>query len=174
MEILFLHGAGGWDDDQLLVVALRRLRAAPVHMPRLPADDFSASSWVSEVRHHREVLGPGLVVVGHSFGASMALLDLATSSRGPRPAGLVLLAMPSWSERGWDVEDYVLPSDVAPPSDVPILLAQCRDDPVVPIEHLEEHRDLLPGAAVRTYDTGGHQFTGRMAAVAQDIEDLVG
>ncbi|MCC9206463.1 lipase family protein [Arthrobacter sp. zg-Y769] len=57
---------------------------------------MSAATRRREIERHRDALGPELVIVGHSFGASMALLHLADDFPGSAPLGLALLAMPFW------------------------------------------------------------------------------
>lgn len=175
MEILFVHGAGGWVDDQPLAEELHARLGVPVVAPRFPDEDMSAAAWRGELHRHRDIRGPELVIVGHSFGATMALLDLAgdTQHAAPRtpPLGLALLAMPFWGSEGWQAE-YALPAGAVLPADLPVWLHHCRDDDVVPFDHLERHASRFPRARIRRHDSGGHQFAGRMAAVADDLAKL--
>lgn len=171
MEILFIHGAGGWREDQPMADELRARLGVPVSAPPFPDDDMSASAWRGELDRHRGSLGPELVIVGHSFGASMALLDLADDPSAPPPLGLALLAMPFWGAEGWQAE-YSLPAAAELPADLPVWLHHCRDDDVVPFDHLERHVLRLPRALVRRHASGGHQFEGQLAAVAEDLAPL--
>ncbi len=168
-----MHGAGGRVADQPMAAQLRRALGTGVSMARLPAEDMSVDAWRGAMRRHRATMGADVAVIAHSFGASIALLDLAEEATAPPPRALVLLAMPFWGPDGWDVEDYALPSSARLPAEVPILLAHCRDDDVVPVGHLARHAALLPSAAVRTHESGGHQFAGRMDAVARDLLELL-
>lgn len=113
-------------------------------------------------------MGPETLIVAHSFGASIALLDVTVDPVSAPPPGLALLAMPFWGPEGWSAQ-YALPPGAALPEALPVWLHQCLDDEVVPAEHLDHHVRELPQARVRRYDTGGHQFVGRMAAVAKDL-----
>ena len=172
MGILFVHGAGGWADDQSMAGELRRRLGADVAMPRFPDEDMSAAAWRGELERQLSSLGADpVIVVGHSFGSSMALLHLAGGWTGEPPLGLVLLATPFWGSEGWQA-DYALPADFTAPADLPLFLHHCRDDGTVPFEHLDRFDALLPGAVVRRHETGGHQFEGRMAAVAADVGSL--
>ncbi|UWX86100.1 alpha/beta fold hydrolase [Arthrobacter sp. zg-Y1110] len=173
MEILFVHGAGGYQDDLPLAEELHTRLGLPVTTPRFPDADMSAAGWRSEIERHRNTLAPDLVIVGHSFGASMALLHLADEFQGTPPLGLVLLAMPFWGSEGWQAE-YTLPADAKLPTGFPVWLHHCVDDEVVPIDHLDRHAARLPQAQVRRHTSGGHQFEGRMAAVAGDVGTLAG
>lgn len=172
MAVLFVHGAGGWTEDQPMVRELHAGLGLEVSAPRFPDDDMSAAAWRSELDSHLDALGPGVAVVGHSFGASMALLHAADSAAGSDPVGLVLLAMPFWGSQGWQAE-YALPAGAALPRGLPVFLHHCRDDAVVPFGHLQRHAARLPGALARPHSTGGHQFEGRMGAVADDVAALV-
>lgn len=173
MEILLVHGAGGWRDDQPLAGELQARLGVTVTAPRFPDDDMSAAAWRNQIKRHLDGHGPDLVIVGHSFGASMALLHLADSPRQAPPLGLALLAMPFWGSEGWQAE-YALPAGAEPPAGLPIWLHHCRDDDVVPFAHLGQHAARWPHALVRGHDSGGHQFVGRMGAVADDLGTLPG
>ncbi|MCC9145002.1 MULTISPECIES: alpha/beta fold hydrolase [unclassified Arthrobacter] len=173
MEILFVHGAGGWEDDQPLAEELHVHLGVPVSAPRFPDEDMSAAAWRSELERQLSGLGPELVIVGHSFGASMALLHLTEEFTGSPPQGLALLAMPFWGSEGWQAE-YSLPADAELPTGFPVWLHHCRDDDVVPFDHLDRHAARLPQAQVRRHGSGGHQFEGRMAAVAEDVSAVNG
>ncbi|UPO77889.1 alpha/beta fold hydrolase [Arthrobacter sp. Helios] len=86
MKVLFVHGAGGWLDDQALAAELRST-LDNVEMPRFPDGDMSAAAWREVLDRQLESLGPELVIVGHSFGASILLLRLADGWPGELPRG---------------------------------------------------------------------------------------
>jgi len=161
MRLLFVHGAGGYAEDQVLAFALADQLGATAEMPRLPDDDMSVATWADPVGHALNGLGAEDVVVAHSFGATILLHVLATSPAAP--ASATLLAMPDWGPDGWDVEDYVPP---APGSAIELTLHHCRDDQVVPFAHLALAAAQLPAAQAMTHDAGGHQFEGQAAALA--------
>ena len=166
MEVLFLHGAGGWTDDQPIAEELRSRLRVPVAMPRFSNDEMTAGAWLGGIDAALEPLGPETVIVGHSFGASMALLRLAAAPPEPLPRGMVLLATPFWGSEGWQGE-YALPAGFTLPPGLPVFLHHCRDDGTVPFEHLDRFEALLPGAVIRRHETGGHQFADRMDAVSR-------
>jgi len=171
VEVLFLHGAGGWADDQPIAEELRSRLRVPVVMPRFSNDEMTAGAWLAGIDEAMEPLGTETVIVGHSFGSSMALLRLAAAPPEPLPRGMVLLATPFWGSEGWQGE-YALPAGFTLPPGLTVFLHHCLDDDTVPFEHLDRFQALLPGAVTRRHETGGHQFRERMNAVAGDVAAL--
>ena len=159
-SLLFLHGAGGLDEDQALARTLADSVGAHLVMPRLPDTDMTVEGWAAPIRTALAGLDAQDHVVGHSVGASILVTVLAESTWPVSRAAL--LGMPNWSPDGWDVEDYV---PAGTPPAVSLELHHCADDPVVPLSHLALNGAELPGASLRTHDTGGHQFDGPARAL---------
>ena len=165
--MLFIHGAGGYVDDRPLVDGLHAALGVPIVYPEISEDDMSVEAWAEVLRRHLALLGPEDVVVGHSFGATILQWVLPEQEWGPRKA--VLLATPDWSPQGWDVEQYVPPG---PEPKLEVSLHHCRDDEVVPVEHLALIAARIPSAQVFTHARGGHQFDGVAAVIAADCGSL--
>lgn len=163
-RLLFLHGAGGYDEDQVLAQAIGEAAGVPILLPRLPDKDMSYAAWAAAITAELSALDQGDVVIGHSFGASILLRVLADATHNV--AGALLLAMPNWDPSGWDVADYAFN---APVPSVPLVLHHCRDDEVVPFEHLALNAAQVPSATVREHAFGGHQLVGLEAAIASDV-----
>lgn len=156
MTVLFLHGAGGFEDDRVMVDALRAGLDEEVLAPDLDEGETTHEAWSQQISEH---LGADVdVVVGHSFGGSTVLRML--TERDPGIRRLILLAAPDWGPDGWDVPELALPDDAADrlPAGVEIELHHCLDDEVVPIEHLYLLAARLPEALARYRHHGGHQF----------------
>jgi predicted alpha/beta hydrolase family esterase len=168
VAILFLHGAGGYPDDQAMADVISAQLDGPVPMPQLRDEDMSHAAWAAQIATH---LGPDVdTVVGHSFGASTLLKMLTEADLGI--ARLVLLATPDWGADGWDVADYALPSDADRLLDprLRIDLHHCVDDDVVPVDHLGLLAARIPQATVLRHPRGGHQFEdGALDAVVQTL-----
>ncbi len=160
-RLLFLHGAGGYDEDRPLADALGAALGADVDLPPLPDADMSFEAWAAPVRRSLAAHDAGDLVIAHSFGASILLRVLADG--GPLPNRAALLAMPDWGRQGWDVTAYAFDGPEPP---VTLSLHHCRDDDVVPFAHLARNAALLPSAQVYPYDVGGHQFDGLAATIA--------
>jgi predicted alpha/beta hydrolase family esterase len=165
MALLFLHGAGGFDEDRPLADALGEELGEHVVYPEFSADDMAYEDQAPVTRAALDAIGSDDRVVAHSFGASILLRVLAEHDR-PVPRRVVLLAMPDWSPRGWDYAEYAF---TATPPPQEISLHHCRDDEVVEFEHLALAAALLPAATVHAHATGGHQFDGRVVEIAADV-----
>jgi hypothetical protein len=112
------------------------------------------------------------ILVGHSFGASVLLKYFSEAICRPAPAGLFLVATPFW---GSDFPEFELPPDFGMRlRDVsPLHFYHSRDDPEVPLEHLERYRHALPQAIVRVLDGRGHEFNQpEFPELAADIRRL--
>jgi predicted alpha/beta hydrolase family esterase len=89
-------------------------------------------------------------------------------------AGIFLIATPLWS----GTEDWVQPLKLQEdfsgnlPKDVPAFFYQCKDDDVVPFDHLTFYKQNLPWAVFREIESGGHQLNNDLTPVANDIKSL--
>lgn len=158
--LVFLHGAGGFDEDRPLADAISASAGARLVLPRLPDEDMSFDGWAEPIRRAIAPLGADDLLVGHSFGGSILVKVLAERVWPVERA--VLLAIPNWGPEGWNVDHYAFAGTPPPQS---LVLHHCSDDDVVPVEHLALNAAALPGAATRTHPTGGHQFAGLEASV---------
>jgi predicted alpha/beta hydrolase family esterase len=164
VQLLFVHGAGGYVDDREIVERLRSTLPGSVEMPPMPDEDMSIEAWAERVRRPLAELGAGDAVIGHSFGATVLQWVLAEEAWAPRRA--LLLAAPDWSPAGWDVAEYV---HHGPEPGMEVSLHHCRDDDVVPFDHLALNAARLPSARVCEHPSGGHQFDGLQEAVVADV-----
>lgn len=129
----------------------------------MPDDDMSVEAWAAPARTCLSTLDSDDVVIGHSFGATILQWVLAERRWALRRA--LLLATPDWSPDGWDVAQYV-PFGAEPQMEV--ALHHCRDDDVVPFDHLALNAVRMPSAHVRQHLQGGHQFNGLVETIAEE------
>ena len=181
-HILFLQGAGegAHKEDNKLAESLQRLLGADyeVHYPAMPnEDDAPYEQWKQLVEKELTGMQPPIMLIGHSVGASIIIKAVSELKLEQPIAGIFLIAAPFWGGDGWRYEGYKeleLPQGIAAklPGDIPIALYHCRDDEVVPFEHLALYAQLLPQSRVQALDAGGHQFNNDLSIVAKDIESL--
>jgi predicted alpha/beta hydrolase family esterase len=161
MRILFLHGAGGYVEDRSMADGLGAALEVPVEYLRLPAEELSVEAWSKPIGARVAALGSQDLVIAHSFAASMLLHVLGTGDITPTRA--ILLAMPNWGLDGWQVAEY---DYQGPEPTTALALHHCRDDEVVPFDHLALNAGVLPSASVHEHSRGGHQFDALLQTIA--------
>jgi predicted alpha/beta hydrolase family esterase len=175
--VLVVHGAGEprrrrgkvyW--EPLLADALGP--GYLVKAPRMPRPD-EPQYWTWARRIAALIAGARKpILVGHSFGASVLLKYLSETIPRPALAGLFLVATPFWGPK---FPEFALAPDfgVRLRDVAPLYLYHSRDDPELPIEHLERYSRALPQAIVRVLDGRGHEFNQpEFPELAADIRGL--
>lgn len=178
-QIVFFHGGSSREDfeaDQKLVESLKTNLGTSynIQYPFLPNDgtpDLGRRRQISQAIADSE---DGVILVGHSFGASMLLACLSEIGVERKIAGIFLIATPFWQGSEDWVEAFKLRPDFAEKIDskVSLFLYHCLDDEEVPVEQFEIYKKHLPRATVREVPTGGHQFNNDLSVVAADISQL--
>jgi len=180
-HLLFVQGAGDmWapDGSGVLVKYLEKSLGTDFDIvaPEMPDADTDPHylPWRDRIDAELQAMNGAVVLVGHSFGASVLLKYLAEGPP-PRPiSGLFLLSTPWWEPEGWSAE-YAVPDDVGsklPPA-VPIFLYHSREDPEVPFSHLALYEQLLRNATSRPIDGSNHSFTDGLPELITDIRQVV-
>lgn len=175
MDVLFVQGAGGYDEDSKLAVSLQRALGSSytVHYPKMPDEDAPVyAAWKAKILEELALLEGEVILAGHSLGASLLLKVVA--EEGLEPAGMFLAAPPYWSKPDWEVDDYALPEGFASsfPEDLPLVFYHSRDDEWVPFAHQAIYAEKLPQAKIRTFESRGHQFGDDLSEVAADIRKM--
>lgn len=174
-QVLFIHGAGGYEDDQTLAADLGDVLGAvyDVRYPKMP-DAPEVEGWNEQIATELAASDGRVILVGHSLGGSLLLKYLSEETVEQPVAGLFLLAPPYWGAEEWDVDEYTLQNNVASklPPELPVFLYHCRDDEIVPFAHLALYAEQLPQATIHELDSGGHQFNNDVSDVARDIKRL--
>ncbi len=176
-QVLFIHGAGGYEEDEKLAVNLQNILGAAyeVQYPQMPNEDhLEYEAWKQRVVTELAALDDEVILLGHSLGGSILLKWLSEEKRDMPIAGLFLIAVPFWGTEGWEVSEYELEENVASklPNELPVFFYHSRDDEIVPFSHLALYAQKLPQATIRECDTGGHQFNNDLSSVARDIKRL--
>ena len=178
-QILFIQGAGegGYEADQELVASLQAAlgEGYMISYPEMQWDESAADfGWTKQIGEKIAKADNGLILVGHSFGASMILKYLSETTINKKLKGIFLLAAPFWSGgEAWKA-GLKLKSDFADnlPAGVAFFLYHCKDDDEVPISHFYQYRKKLTQANFREIKSGAHQLGNDLTVVAEDIRSL--
>jgi hypothetical protein len=180
--VLFVQGGGegAHQEDAALAASLAGALGADYRVvyPAMPeAPDATTADWTRRIADEAAALGDGVILVGHSIGATLVLVALADDAPGrgrwPAVAGVFLVAAPFVGPGGWEI-DFALPPDLAQrlPRGVPLAFYHSPDDETVPFAHAGLYAAQLPGARFRRVDSRDHQFDEDLAVVAADIARL--
>lgn len=178
-DVLFIQGGGGNEDyqaDARLVSALRESLGSDykVHYPRMRNESLPDFGRIKQIHKEMALLEDGLILVGHSLGASMLLKYLSENKVTKKINGIFLLATPFWrGDEEWK-EGLKLHENFSDrlPKETPVFLYHCHDDGEVGFEHLSLYAKALVKAIVREVKNGGHQFNNNLSVVARDIKSL--
>jgi len=177
-RVLFVQGGGegAHQVDARLVASLAKELGPDyeLHYPLMPHEDTpDYSAWNRVLIAGITLLGDGVVVVGHSIGATIVLWSLAENGPKQPLAGVFLIAAPFVGEGGWQIEDSVAPRNIgAKVPDVPIYLYHGREDETVPFAHVDLYAAAIPQAVIRRLAGRDHQLNDNLSEVARDIRAL--
>jgi uncharacterized protein len=134
-QVLFIHGAGrgAHELDSKLAASLQRALGDnyQVKNPQMPSEGAPQYKlWKDEIARQLKTFDHGLILVGHSLGASILLKYLSEEVVENPVDGLFMIAAPYWGSEGWDVDEYKLSEDSSThlPDDLPIFLYHSCDD----------------------------------------------
>ncbi|MGN6249800.1 MAG: alpha/beta hydrolase [Ginsengibacter sp.] len=178
-QVLFTQGGGerGYEVDKKLVASLKVKLGNEYHIiyseirSDLAAPDFG---WTKEIGRKISDMKGKLILVGHSFGASMILKFLSEHQPMKNISGIFLISTPFWSgDEEWKKglklnEDFADKLPIGPP----IFFYHCKDDEEVPFSQFEEYKQKIPFGIFREIKTGGHQLNNDLSLVAKDMKSL--
>ena len=177
-EVLFVQGGGrgAHQVDASLVASLANELGSDyeVHYPIMPHEDRpDYPAWNRILIEQLARLGDGVILVGHSVGATIVVWSLAEGQPQHQMAGVFLIAAPFVGDGGWQIEDFAPPKDIGTRvPDVPIYLYHGREDETVPFAHVDLYAAALPQAFVRRLAGRNHQLDDDLSEVARDISGL--
>ena len=178
-HILFIQGGGdgGYEADKELVASLQKAlgKGYDINYPEIKSDESASDfGWTQQIGNKLYESKGDIILVGHSFGASMILKYLSENSINKKVEGIFLIATPFWDgNENWQI-GLKLQKDFAEklPDEVPIFFYHCQDDEEIPFPHLDHYKQKLTQATFREIKSGGHQFNNDLAFVANDIKNL--
>jgi len=178
-KILFIQGGGngGYEADKKLVDSLKNCLGQDyeINYPEIqPNENEPDYGWTKQIEKKVSECEDNLILVGHSFGASMILKYLSENSVQKKIKGIFLISTPFWNgDEDW-VKGLMLNDNFADnlPDNVPLFFYHCKDDEEIPFSHLNNYQKKINKAAYREIDKGGHQLNNDLSIVARDIKDL--
>ena len=178
-SLLFFQGAGteGYEADKKMVASLQTAlgKSCDILYPEIHSDEAAADfGWTHQIARKIAEAPNGVVLAGHSLGASLLLKYLSENTVNTKIEGVFLMATPFWEgNEDWKA-GLKLKENFADtlPHRVPIFFYHCQDDKEVPFSHLNRYRQKLPQATFREIKSGGHQFNNDLTLVADDIQSL--
>ena len=178
-RVLFIQGGGdgGYEADEKLVASLKSAlgSAYEISYPQIIADESKKDyGWLQQIGQAISSINNEMILVGHSFGASMLLKWLSENKIKEPVAGIFLIAAPFWSgSEDWK-QGFKLKENFVDhlPADVPIYFYHCKDDDEIAFDNLLQYKQNLPKAIFREINKGGHQLNNDLKIVASDIKAL--
>ncbi len=179
-DILFIQGGGSdthdhWDQQLVESLKLSLGQRYWIHYPRMPHEDEPAyGPWKSAISENIDKLGDGLIIVGHSIGATILVNALASSPLNHSLYGLFLIATPFIGEGGWTSKEITVRKNLGArlPSDMPIFLYHGDNDDTAPIDHADLYAEAIPQAKIKRLKGRDHQLNNDMREIAHDILSL--
>jgi len=179
-HILFIQGGGeaGYETDKALVASLQAAlgNAYDIHYPEIKPDESApAFGWLPQIGKNISEATSDVILVGHSFGASMLLKYLSENPVHKKITGIFLIATPFWNgNEDWQTGLKLQENFAAGlPAGVPVFFYHCADDEEIPFSHLDHYKQHLPQAGFREIKKGGHQLNNDLTVVANDIQSPV-
>lgn len=178
-NVLFIHGGGigGYAADEALAISLKEAlgKGYQVHYSEIRSNELAPDfGWVKQIGGKMAEIDGDIILVGHSFGASMILKCLSEVPGTQKIKGVFLIATPFWSgseewKNGLKLKDNF--ADKLPVENT-IFFYQCLDDEETPFSYFELYKQKIPRATFRAIKAGGHQLNNDLMVVANDIRAL--
>ena len=174
-RVLFIQGGGegAHEVDARLVASLAKQLGPDyeIHYPVMPNEaspDYP--TWSRVLTEQLAHLGNGVILVGHSVGATIVVCFFAENQPKQKLAGILLIAPPFVGAGGWEIEDFAPPKDIGTKfPEVPLYIYHGREDETVPFAHVDLYAAALPQAFIRRLDGRNHQLNDDLSEVARDI-----
>lgn len=178
-HILFIQGGGddGYTADKPLVDSLRNALGKEylIHYPELASDDTQPDfGWIKQLSEQINKQKSDIIVVAHSFGASILVKYLSENDTPKHITAIFLLATPFWDgSEDWQ-KGFVLKKKFEDqlPKNIPLHFYHNHDDEEVPFTQFEKYKQKIAHAEFHEHKKGGHQFDNDLHAVADDIKSL--
>jgi predicted alpha/beta hydrolase family esterase len=176
-QILFIQGGGngGYKADKKLVDSLQKALGNEyiINYPEIQSNDKEPDfGWTKQIGNQISDGENNLILVGHSFGASMILKCLSEEPPQKKLKGIFLIATPFWSgnedwKQGLKLKENF---ESKLPDNVKMFFYHCQDDEEIPFSQLYNYQKKINKATFREINNGGHQLNNDLTIVANDIK----
>ncbi|HMI04097.1 MAG TPA: alpha/beta hydrolase [Pedobacter sp.] len=180
-EILFIQGAGEVTraEEQVIADALKTELGDDfaILLPTIKdADQPTYLAWENALITNLNSLPGKVILLGHSFGASVILKHFSREPVPDKVIGMILFGVPYWKDQNWDVSEYEIEDDfLANLSKLDnIYFYHSTDDEVIPYEQFKSYQKLIPKAHWKVLSGMNHSYHGAIPDMIQDIQDLAG
>lgn len=178
-KILFIQGGGngGYKADKKLVISLQNAlgNEYEINYPEIHSKETESDyGWTKQIGEKNTGSENNLILVGHSFGASMILKYLSENPIHKKIKGIFLIATPFWSGNEDWMQGLILKDNFADklPDNVPMFFYHSKDDEEIPFSQFNDYQKKINRATYREIDIGGHQLKNDLTIVAKDIKTL--
>jgi len=177
-QVLFIQGGGdgGHEADAKLAASLQTSlgNEYEIKYPEIQPDESPDFGWTQQIGKKISEIKGDVILVGHSFGASMILKYLSENSVDKKIDGIFLIAAPFWSGNEEWKTALKLQDNFAEklPAETPIFFYHCQDDEEIPFSHFDQYKQKLSQAVFRVIKRGGHQLNNDLTLIAADIKSL--
>ncbi len=144
-----------------------------VFYPSMPNQhDARYKEWKVWFEKLLPLLGPEVIVVGHSLGAQFLAAYLSREQIAKNVLGTFLVAAPF--ELDTNPEEFKLPGslELLEKQGGKIFFYQSKDDKVISMKDLERYREKVPNATYRVLDGRGHFNQPTFPELVEDIKNL--
>jgi predicted alpha/beta hydrolase family esterase len=180
-QILFIQGAGNvtTEEEQVIVDALRNKLgdAFTIILPPIQdADHPTYLNWETALTTNLDRLSGKVIILGHSFGASVILKHFSMVPVPGKVIGMILFGVPYWKDQNWDVSEYEIKDEFLDNLGKlnNIYFYHSVDDEVIPNGQFKSYQKLIPNAHWRVLSGIDHSYHGAIPEMIEDIEGLAG
>jgi uncharacterized protein len=179
-QILFIQGAGEvtTQEERVIVDALKTELGDDFTIllpPIKDADNPTYSAWADALITNLNNLSGRVILLGHSFGASVILKHFSSEPVPDKVIGMILFGVPYWKEQNWDVTEYAIEDDFLDNLSKldNICFYHSMDDEVIPYDQFKAYQKLIPKAQWSVLSGIDHSYHGAIQNMVIDIQKLM-
>ncbi len=141
-------------------------------LPRMPhADNAKYKEWKKEFENLIPRLRDGVILIGHSLGASFLAKYLSENDFPKKIKATLLVSGPYDTDGGRVLAQFNITSSLKKLEDQggKLFLYHSKDDPIVVFTELRKFQEQLPSATVRVFEDRKHFNQEEFPELIQDV-----